>query len=168
VSLRSYASFWGIESDEANKARGKRKQVEMELSVTKDYQTAIFMSQYLSLSHDQWRMLYPHLDAEKVFEVAPERKIRKVDKKVQELEQEALQLKDTERFALMDALYPKAKEMEKIAGNKTALEEVARQHPGYGFASAFGDGLIKIPFKISPDGQYVINDGIEREGWQLD
>ena len=78
------------------------------------------------------------------------------------LEEEVAAAREAEKWALMDSVYPLAKEVERVmrdptsAENKAAIAAFQARHKDYDRESKEADGLAKrMTFRVSADGNFI-------------
>jgi hypothetical protein len=160
--LGDYANQMRLRIPNITAIRTHRKQLEREHAFTLDYFEALSMSSELHLSRDQWRQVYPHLDPDKIIDPPTPSKLVRVSRRVQALAELLTDALEEEKFALMDAVYPFAKEVEAVFANTSApdyKEKIAalqRRHTNYDLQSLIADGFVKRDsFRVSDDGNFV-------------
>jgi len=65
----------------------------------------------LHLSREQWREIYPHLDPDKLVDPPTPTKLERIGSRVETLAAMMATARELEKFVLMDAVYPLAKEV---------------------------------------------------------
>lgn len=142
--------------------RRHRKRLEKELVVTRDYLRAISMSAEVHLTREQWRQIYPHLDPGKLVDPPTPKKLDQVDRRVEKLQRLTQEAREVEKFVLMDAAYPVAREIEEAfvtpddPASKALIAAYQKRHTNYDLQSMIADGFVKPDtFRISDDGNFI-------------
>ena len=157
-----YVKTLSINVSNISAVRRHRKRLEKELAVTRDYLHAISMSAEVHLTREQWRQIYPHLDPDKLVDPPTPKKLDQVDRRVEELQRLAQEAREVEKFVLMDAAYPVAREIEEAfvtpddPASKALIAAYKKRHANYDLQSMMADGFLKTDtFRISNDGNFV-------------
>ena len=87
----------------------------------------------LHLSREQWREIYPHLDPDKLVDPPTPTKLERIGSRVETLAAMMATARELEKFVLMDAVYPLAKEVciflkKKFAAMKIAARKIAKNY----------------------------------------
>jgi hypothetical protein len=162
ATMANYADTMRVTVPGIKVLHGDRKRLEKLLGLTRDYLHALSMAAEVHLTQDQWRSIYPKLDAAKLVNPPTPHKLRRVTARVHRLEEEVAAAREAEKWALMDSVYPLAKEVERVmqdptsAENKAAIAAFQARHKDYDRESKEADGLAKrMTFRVSADGNFI-------------
>ncbi|EKX36242.1 hypothetical protein GUITHDRAFT_145926 [Guillardia theta CCMP2712] len=157
-ALWDYAHKMRVPIPNGTEIKAERRRLTKELELTKKYFEALELSVALHLEEEEWKSLYPQLDPNKLFDPPSDRKLESVYDRICELRAYLTMAVNDEKYALMMALYPLAKEVEVAfkTRDRAKIDELAARHKNYDLDAKIADGLMEFPYSLSPDGNFVI------------